>query len=172
MDLSKPCAYYGVTAKAAATRHGITWTPRLGIPAAKQEFPDSNVIFTFLLTGITSVVVPSLDLATGAVTANGATVDGGTTDFEKSALGTIASIQAVIYERLDVYPGPAVVESDADTPGSWHVGPMETLPHLAREGALFTDPVADATALTFRGTVSNPTPAIALRVTVLGTLAP
>lgn len=171
MDLSNARFYYGLTAKATGTRHGVTWKPRLGVAPVTQEFPGSDVLFTFLLTGITSAEIPSLDLATGAITADGTTVDGGTTDFEKNAIGTIATIQAVIFQRLDDYAGPVIVESDADTPGVWHVGPMQTVPLATGGEPLFTDPVLDATTLTFRGTVSSPPTPIRLLVTVLGTLA-
>lgn len=171
MDLSKARAHFGLSAKGTGTRQGVTWSPRLGVSSASQEFPDSDVIFTFLLTGITSLAVPSLDLSTGAVTPDGVTVDGGTTDFEKSSINTIASIQAVLFERLDAYPGLVSVTSDADSPHTFTVGALEILPVITTGAALFTDPVADAANLSFAGPVNNPPQPITLRVTVLGTLA-
>jgi hypothetical protein len=170
MDLRSPSAFYGLVAKSTGTRHGVTWSPRLGVPATTLEFPDSDVLFSFLLSGVTDTINPVLALATGVITADGATVDGGTNDFESVALPAIASIQSVIFERLDSYPGPVIVESDADTPGAWHVGPLEIVP-LISPTALFTDPTADAANLSFRATASNPPQPIRLLVTVLGTAA-
>jgi hypothetical protein len=173
MDLSQATAHFGLSAKTTGTRHGVTWKPALGISVTAETFPDSDILRTFLLTGITSDDVPSLDLVTGVVTPDGtATVSGGSSDFEGAALESMASVQGVLLERLDDYPGLVTVSSDADSPHTYTVGPMEKLQLLAPAGALFTDPVLDAANLYFTAPVSNPPAPISMRVTLLATAAP
>lgn len=43
MDLSQAVAHFGLTARAAATRHGVTWRPLIGLPADSVPLPAAAV---------------------------------------------------------------------------------------------------------------------------------
>jgi hypothetical protein len=50
MDLSQATAHFGLSARATATRHGVTWRPRIGVESQSLPLPDAAVAASWAFT--------------------------------------------------------------------------------------------------------------------------
>lgn len=107
MNLSTARLQFGGYAVAVPSSiPGTGGSNKIGFDFTTEDFPTADVAYFTQFAGITDAINPTVVLATGVCTANGATITGSDgEDLYNVAIATISLGYAVIFKRTDANGG-------------------------------------------------------------------